>query len=392
MRIKPVAPEPVGNFHVPEVDRVGSVGFSGYGAAANDLVSGVRSNVCTLQESGRARCVRSLGAGAGLEAAEVDGGATPESAAIGVGVCPAATGCGAWGSRMSESSSVPPHPVVSIKVGVDGTVEVDGEVVQRDGSHDAYSVAVHAAAVRVAQPLGRPVRAIAADADGRTELIVHPDGRATDIRSVPSPAETSTHRAPAAEGPADDLDAMFRQASGDGAGTPPEDPVTPPRGGGRGWPLMAVGVAVALFLVLGGVALMMWPTGDEESPEGAPVEDSAPAPASPGPEQKQDPETLLVTARALGDGLVKFLIAAPGAGEVEIRVDPARGRSKGQILTMGGLDVDETLFAGLAGGTATWTVERPGAPAVKGRTTVLPEPGRDDPQNRPERRGAREGR
>ena len=65
---------------------------------------------------------------------------------------------------MVDESLVPPHPVVEIEVSGDA-VTVDGVVVDRGsaGGPDttvAMHLGVHAAARKVAQPLGRPVRAV----------------------------------------------------------------------------------------------------------------------------------------------------------------------------------------------------------------------------------------
>lgn len=90
-----------------------------------------------------------------------------------------------------ENNSVAPHPVVAIKI-EDGTILVNGETVEHDGHGDPYVVAAHAAATRVAVPLGRPVRAIATDGTSKTSLVVHPDGSTSDVESealVEAPAK-----------------------------------------------------------------------------------------------------------------------------------------------------------------------------------------------------------
>lgn len=81
------------------------------------------------------------------------------------------------------SRAVPAHPVVEIVVGHD-EVHVNGEVVDVEDVDDLQRAGVHAAAERVAQRLGRPVRAIATEADGRLRMIVHPDGTASEVEPI----------------------------------------------------------------------------------------------------------------------------------------------------------------------------------------------------------------
>lgn len=66
-------------------------------------------------------------------------------------------------------------------------VTVNGTRVEHDGSRDVHQVGVHAAAQQVAQPLARPVRAIASDESEQVELVVDPSGSAL----VPGPARTT---------------------------------------------------------------------------------------------------------------------------------------------------------------------------------------------------------
>lgn len=83
---------------------------------------------------------------------------------------------------------VPAHPVVDIKVSAD-SVTVDGAVVDRGstGGPDtkvAMHLGVHAAARRVAQPLGRPVRAVLTVGAEVKHLVVHPDGSVSDVEDT----------------------------------------------------------------------------------------------------------------------------------------------------------------------------------------------------------------
>lgn len=83
---------------------------------------------------------------------------------------------------MSENNRVAAHPVVAIEVRED-EVRLNGDVVEHAPGVDLYMAAVHAVAELVCQPLGRPVRVVAADETGETHLVVHPNGATTDFRT-----------------------------------------------------------------------------------------------------------------------------------------------------------------------------------------------------------------
>ncbi len=104
----------------------------------------------------------------------------------------------------SETIAPPPHPVVAINID-GGIITVNGTPIEHDGSQPLHQVAVHAVARQVAQPLNRPVRAIATDHTGRTALVVHPDGHASNHEvlgatppsvSTPEPLRYLTEAAP----------------------------------------------------------------------------------------------------------------------------------------------------------------------------------------------------
>jgi MinD-like ATPase involved in chromosome partitioning or flagellar assembly len=89
----------------------------------------------------------------------------------------------------SETTAPPPHPVVAITIDGD-TITVNGAPIEHDGTQPLHQAAIHAVARQVAQPLNRPVRAIATDDTGRTALVVHPDGHASDHETLPAPELT----------------------------------------------------------------------------------------------------------------------------------------------------------------------------------------------------------
>lgn len=94
------------------------------------------------------------------------------------------------------SPTVPATPVIRIQITGD-QVMVNNSEVEHDGSRSLYEVAIHAAAERVAGPLGRPVRAEASDDVATTRLVIHPDGHASDIEVVPEAPALAAVPAPA---------------------------------------------------------------------------------------------------------------------------------------------------------------------------------------------------
>ena len=83
---------------------------------------------------------------------------------------------------------MPPDPIIEIEVSGDA-VTVDGVVVDRGsaGGPDttvAMHLGVHAAARLVAQPLGRPVRAVLRCGTDEKRLVIHPDGSVTDVEDT----------------------------------------------------------------------------------------------------------------------------------------------------------------------------------------------------------------
>jgi len=147
----------------------------------------------------------------------------------------------------SETTAPPPHPVVAITIDGD-TISVNGAPIRHDGTQPLHQVAIHAVARQVAQPLNRPVRAIATDHNGRTALVVHPDGHASDHEALPTqepaPAapEPPRYVAPApvqqAESPAegneepemDHFERLLAEPSGAVPQPPRWMPPPPPRG------------------------------------------------------------------------------------------------------------------------------------------------------------------
>ena len=150
----------------------------------------------------------------------------------------------------SEPIAPPPHPVVAITID-GGTITVNGAPVEHDGTQPLHQVAIHAVARQVAQPLNRPVRAIATDNNGRTALVVHPDGHASDHEALPAqeqapaapeppryvePAPVQQAESPAEGNEEPGMDHFERLLAEEPSGAGPQDPrwmpAPPPQGGG----------------------------------------------------------------------------------------------------------------------------------------------------------------
>jgi len=102
----------------------------------------------------------------------------------GFGVVVGTTGARGNNAGIIADVGVPPHPVARIVVDGDA-VTVNGAPVAWDGQGPAQAAAVHEVATRIAQPLERPVRAVATEATGRISLVVYPDGHTSDVRQLP---------------------------------------------------------------------------------------------------------------------------------------------------------------------------------------------------------------
>jgi hypothetical protein len=101
-----------------------------------------------------------------------------------------------------NDTRVPAFPNVLIVV-TDAAVMVDGEVVDRGSAGDsdasvAIHLGVHAAARRVAQRLGRPVRATLRCKGEEKRLIVYPDGSVSDAEDAKPPPRSVSVAAPGA--------------------------------------------------------------------------------------------------------------------------------------------------------------------------------------------------
>ena len=87
---------------------------------------------------------------------------------------------------MADRVGVPPNPLVTIEVDEFGRLTINGHDVSYDGTGDPRQVANEVVCMDFAQPLGRPVRALATLPHEQVRLVIHPDGRVTDVEPQPA--------------------------------------------------------------------------------------------------------------------------------------------------------------------------------------------------------------
>ena len=272
---------------------------------------------------------------------------------------------------------VPAFPNVLIIV-TDAAVMVDGEVVDRGsaGGPDtsvAIHLGVHAAARRVAQRVGRPVRATLRCNGEEKRIIVHPDGTFSDaeeVRAVPGPAVSVA--APGAR-------------------------AVPVRRPARR-PVRAVFLVdkarlgmVAAYVALGAVlvgGLLVQANSDDPTPMSTDA-DLPPA----APEQASDPAALV--PRAVVDGTrldrlpaIREVAANPGAGgfqlkvttsravRVEVLASPLSGDDGARLWTLrtSGPTTRTLDISDLSAGAYRWEVRLPGEEPRTGNVVVPPAP------------------
>ncbi|HET9422606.1 MAG TPA: hypothetical protein VFO49_15805 [Nocardioides sp.] len=271
---------------------------------------------------------------------------------------------------------MPAHPVVEIEVSGDA-VTVDGVVVDRGsaGGPDttvAMHLGVHAAARQVAQPLGRPVRAVLRWGDDEKRLVIHPDGAVTDVEdtfpvtSLLAPAGSRAAPIP-----------ITRHAR-----RPAKAPLRVQR------TRIAVGVAyAAIAAVLAGGVLMELAKSDDQTPE-ATSENEPPPLTQP---QVDEPATPAEQAVIAGNRLkllpgIRDVVVNPDTDGFQLRLTTGRAaRVTVRAAAVSGdggawqwalqtakattrtLDVDD-----LVAGAYRWEVRAPGERPVTGSFVVEP--------------------
>ncbi len=81
---------------------------------------------------------------------------------------------------MTDHGAVPPSPLVAIEVDDQDRLTINGHEVPH-GDVDPRLVATDVVRADFAQPLGRPVRALATLPTGQVRMVIHPDGRVTHV-------------------------------------------------------------------------------------------------------------------------------------------------------------------------------------------------------------------
>ncbi len=266
-----------------------------------------------------------------------------------------------------SDAPVPAHPLVEIVVTAE-SVTVDGEVVDRGsaGGPDAkvaMLLGVHAAARRVAQPLGRPVRAVLRSGDDdEKRLVVHPDGTVTDVedtfpvvRLIAPPGSRATHV------------------------------IGRPRPRRRLLPaertrLAVTAAYVALGLVLVSGFLLGVSGGDEPDPVAEGSIEARGGALSPhevvlGRELQRLPGLSDVSAAA-GAGAFRFQVTTGRAAHVEVLASPlgSDGASRLWTIHTHGATTRTLAIDDVDPGTYRWVVRTPGEPPRTGRLVVLPTP------------------
>ncbi len=82
---------------------------------------------------------------------------------------------------MADPEEVPSNPLVLVEIDGSGRLIINGYEVPTDGTVDPRQLAVDVVCSDFARPLGRAVRALVDQPHGETTLVVHPDGRVTDV-------------------------------------------------------------------------------------------------------------------------------------------------------------------------------------------------------------------
>jgi hypothetical protein len=272
-------------------------------------------------------------------------------------------------------TKVPAFPNVLIIV-TDAAVLVDGEVVDRGSAGDpdssvAIHLGVHAAARRVAQRLGRPVRAtLRADGTER-RIIIEPDGSVTDAEEP--------RRTPASP--------VVSVAAPGARALPVPRPVRRPVRAVFLVDRTRLGMVTAyaaLGAVLVGGLLVEASSGEDPRPAAASapgdvsVQDApvVPQPVLEATELDRLPGISAVAADSAAGGF-SLKVTTNRAVQMKVLASPASGDGGSRLWTLRTsgpatrtLDIDD-----LDAGSYTWVVRSPGEPARTGRVVVPPDPG-----------------
>lgn len=271
---------------------------------------------------------------------------------------------------------VPAHPVVEIEVTREA-VSVDGVVVDRGstgGPDDtvAMHLGVHAAARQVAQPMGRPVRAILRCGGDEKRMVIHPDGTVSAVEDTFA------------------VVSLVAPAGSRGA------PVS--RHGRRSRGLLALRVHrtrlvmgtayAALGAVLVGGVLVTALGGDDPAPAATrageePASASNQDPVSPAAVPLAVEGVRLERLPGVSDVVVtpepggfRLLLTTGRAGRVTVRAELLSGADGARVWTIRTpkATIRTLVVDDLEAGVYRWTVRSPGERAATGRVVVQPPP------------------
>lgn len=264
---------------------------------------------------------------------------------------------------MADRADVPQTPLVTIAVDADGRLTVNGHDVPLEAGVDPGLLGTEVVSTDFAQPLGRPVRAIAMLPDEQIQMVVHPDGRVTDAEPhrpdtpIGVPPATRTQHVPFA---ADRIAAEVSAARH--AGRRPRSQVV----------LAGAGViAAAAGLVV------VW---DQRGPALDPPADAVPKPAAAAvaPEQpvleatRIRPFAVSQVRAATEPGVLRLSVTAQRRTTARVVVAPLRGSAEAERLNVTVERAANQLVTlpELSPGRYEWTVDVPGQPLYSGVVRV----------------------
>jgi hypothetical protein len=284
---------------------------------------------------------------------------------------------------MADREEVPSNPLVLVEIDGKGRLIINGYDVPTDGTVDPRQLAVAVVCSDFARPLGRPVRALVDQPHGETTLVVHPDGRVTDVvapmavaTQAPSPAT------PQGVPPAMRAQGWLAAREADRV-VAAEIYAARHAGRRRRYPAAVAGGAL---VVLGVGLVVFWANNN---PEPDPAGQAAPRPASDVADELP-PEQPIVRSDALRPvavsgvnvetepELIRLEIAAQRRTTAMVVVTPLDGSAspQGQTLTIHGAGARLVSVADLAPGRYEWQVVVPGQPSQTGvvRVPAVPPP------------------
>jgi hypothetical protein len=275
---------------------------------------------------------------------------------------------------MADRAEVPSNPLVTIAVDDRGRIAINGHDVPHDGTDDPRRMATDIVSADFAQPLGRPVRAIATLPGEELLMVIHPDGRVSDIEphrpATPAGVPPATRAAPA-------------WVAGDANPVAAEIAAARHAGRRRRYPLVVGG---AVVIAAAAALVVVWdqraPLDHDDDPATA-TADLTPtiAAASVAPVQPVLESTPIrpfavsdISAKATPEGL-NLTVAARRRTPARVVVVPLEGSTGAQRLTVTIRSATDRLVTvpGLEPGRYRWKVVVPGQPRQTGVVEV-PEP------------------